>query len=1029
MNHSTPFRFRRGLALAALATAGALSAWAATDKPGALRAVRPVSPRPVAKASRTAPARTQAPAPVKSSPQKVLAPVNVSGTVRDGSGANWPLWARVTVTGGGLGSPVVVYTNPANGQYAINGQLDSTQTYTFNVEALIPGYNAAARSVISPPGTPEDFNLLVNGGTCEALGYQVSSTTLLNEGFNSGIPGTWTVTNTGTVCNSGIGQWNTDPGQVDATTTIGTDPRAVINSDSCGSGADVITDLETPTFNLTALSGSDAVSIAFDSDYRDLCTVANTDAVSLDIWNGTSWVTVFDYCTVTTKRNVAEVFGTQAANGASDAKFRFHYDGGWDWWWVVDNVQISQTSCTYQGGGLVWGFVRDAVDDSPLVGAEVDIDTPAGSTATAASPDPGQPDGIYFLYGNAGSRTLNASAANYSAETANASVVAGNVVRQDFELASGHLELNPNPVNARFNIGATGTINATLANTGGLDSEFTIYEINSPNPSLALTGPLQSATPRVSNDDKLLTFATSARNHPRRTNFPPNFSPQIPPRGAGGDVIDGFDAGLPGGPYGLAVRQPQTLPPSPVEVWLGNLAALAGNDENHQYNSNGLSFLTPTGTVVSNPAGAVFWADMAYNSRTDTFWQVNVGGDNCIHEFISTGFTGKTICPAFQTSQRGLAYDPRTDTYYSGSFNDGIIVQFNTDGTILREVFKDVDTVGLAFNPVSGRLYALQNTASPESDIVVMDANTPDLDFINAFDIVHNNISVMGDFEQAGLDLDCNGRLWSDNFVTGRTYVSNSGETKTCLDIPWLTVDPSEGAVAPNSSIPIALNFDGTQATPGFHQAHILIANDTPSGPIEVPVNYTAAFLDVPSSDFFERFIHSLAGAGITAGCGAGNFCPNDIATRRIVPVWLLLGKYGASYRPPAATGTLFADVPAESFGVEFIEQFYNLGITTGCSVSPRNYCPSQPVTRIQTAIFLLRLLEGPNYVPPPATGIFADVPVSNPFAPFVEEFFNRGITSGCATNPLRFCPNGMLTRGQLATFVVRTYGLPIAAP
>ncbi len=76
---------------------------------------------------------------------------------------------------------------------------------------------------------------------------------------------------------------------------------------------------------------------------------------------------------------------------------------------------------------------------------------------------------------------------------------------------------------------------------------------------------------------------------------------------------------------------------------------------------------------------------MTYNPFTNTLWQVNVGGDNCIYELDPTTktSTGNKICPAFGTSQRGLAFDPLTNTYYSGSWNDSIINHFAPDGTML----------------------------------------------------------------------------------------------------------------------------------------------------------------------------------------------------------------------------------------------------------------------------------------------------------------------------------------------------------
>jgi hypothetical protein len=51
---------------------------------------------------------------------------------------------------------------------------------------------------------------------------------------------------------------------------------------------------------------------------------------------------------------------------------------------------------------------------------------------------------------------------------------------------------------------------------------------------------------------------------------------------------------------------------------------------------------------------------------------------------------------------------------------------------------------------------------------------------------------------------------------------------------------------------------------------------------IGVPATALAAdlFADVPGTNIFKDPIEALAGAGITAGCGGGNFCPTSAITR-----------------------------------------------------------------------------------------------------------------------------------------------------
>jgi hypothetical protein len=53
------------------------------------------------------------------------------------------------------------------------------------------------------------------------------------------------------------------------------------------------------------------------------------------------------------------------------------------------------------------------------------------------------------------------------------------------------------------------------------------------------------------------------------------------------------------------------------------------------------------------------------------------------------------------------------------------------------------------------------------------------------------------------------------------------------------------------------------------------------------PAPATATFGDVPTSSPQFKFVEALVKAGITAGCGSGNYCPNDPVTRGQMAVFL----------------------------------------------------------------------------------------------------------------------------------------------
>jgi len=179
-------------------------------------------------------------------------------------------------------------------------------------------------------------------------------------------------------------------------------------------------------------------------------------------------------------------------------------------------------------------------------------------------------------------------------------------------------------------------------------------------------------------------------------------------------------------------------------------------------------------------------------------------------------------------------------------------------------------------------------------------------------------------------------------------------------------------------------------------------------------------FSDVPTDYWAFSFIEVLAASGITAGCGGGNYCPEDVVTRAQMAVFLERGMNGSSFVPPLANGNLFLDVSAGDFAANFIEQLFTDGVTAGCGNN--NYCPNDAVSRSQMAVFLLRAKYGSAYSPPAATGVFGDVDLSYWAAAWIEQLAAESITAGCGNG--NYCPDDAVTRDQMAVFLVRTFGL-----
>jgi hypothetical protein len=235
----------------------------------------------------------------------------------------------------------------------------------------------------------------------------------------------------------------------------------------------------------------------------------------------------------------------------------------------------------------------------------------------------------------------------------------------------------------------------------------------------------------------------------------------------------------------------------------------------------------------------------------------------------------------------------------------------------------------------------------------------------------------------------------------------------------------SIGGVAA-SGVAVAGGTSATALTPALSPGTLndvtLVNPDTQSATLYAA--WFADFLDVAQDDIFHAYVETIFRDGITAGCTGGNYCRDDAVTRAQMAVFLLKAKYGAAHVPPPCTG-VFGDVTCPSLFADWIEELYGIGVTGGCQASPLLYCPANPVTRAQMAVFLLKASIGSSYTPPNCTGlVFTDVPCTGgAFDPWIEDLAGRGITGGCGAGA--YCPAAANTRGQMAVFLTKTFSLP----
>jgi streptogramin lyase len=176
-------------------------------------------------------------------------------------------------------------------------------------------------------------------------------------------------------------------------------------------------------------------------------------------------------------------------------------------------------------------------------------------------------------------------------------------------------------------------------------------------------------------------------------------------------------------------------------------------------------------------------------------------------------------------------------------------------------------------------------------------------------------------------------------------------------------------------------------------------------------------FSDITSEFWADDYISSIACAGITTGCGGGNFCPFDSVTRAQMAGFLIRSLYGEDF--DCSMIPYFTDVSDSHWAFLYVQKLFEDEITTGCG--PSVYCPTTTVTRAQMATFIVRAVEGePASDYCGTTDPFTDVPYSHWACRYIKRLFELDITTGCGGG--NYCPSNNVTRAQMAAFLSRAF-------
>jgi subtilisin family serine protease/N-acetylneuraminic acid mutarotase len=406
--------------------------------------------------------------------------VHVRGTVTDGSGHGWPLYAKISVSG----DPDAHYTDPYTGRYDLLLPANRSHQLTFDPD--LSGYPSAAREVaVGGDDVALDVAVPYDTQACSAPGYAVSYDGLSQSFDAAARPDGWTVTDA-----AGNGEaWRFDDPGNRSNRTKGTGYFATVNSLVYDQTRTQDTTLTSPVVDL---SGVETATLQFNTYLIGTYNPAPAHVyVELSVDNGESWVAVWEKDKVSVSGSLQTLAVPQAA-GKSQVQLRFRYTGGGRNTWQVDNVNLGRRSCVPQPVGLVAGQVTDANTSAGLNGVKVAATSGTPTATSKGTPDDtALGDGFYTLIAPSGEHSFTAGASRYTTVTKPLAVTAHAVAKVDFPLPAGRLALSGS-VDQTVQLGGSATASVTVTNTGGAPASVTLNEAS--GRFSLLTAP--SATPR-----------------------------------------------------------------------------------------------------------------------------------------------------------------------------------------------------------------------------------------------------------------------------------------------------------------------------------------------------------------------------------------------------------------------------------------------------------------------------------------------------------------------------------------------------
>jgi hypothetical protein len=178
--------------------------------------------------------------------------------------------------------------------------------------------------------------LVLVSGFMVFLMCALQAQTIFYEDFTTTAPADWVINEN----NPGEGKWVFDnPGGRTFNSEAAANGFAIIDSDDLGSGNEQDSDLISPNIDI---SGESGLWFSFDHYYKHYSGSLGTFSYSTD--NGMTWTKHTEWTSNSTNGDAFVIELSALVGNASHVKFKWHYEGSFDYYWCVDNIKLFKPS-------------------------------------------------------------------------------------------------------------------------------------------------------------------------------------------------------------------------------------------------------------------------------------------------------------------------------------------------------------------------------------------------------------------------------------------------------------------------------------------------------------------------------------------------------------------------------------------------------------------------------------------------------------------------------------------------------------